>query len=86
MNDVVNGNTAQAIAQVFLSKNGPILGGILGIITLVGMYYVIDGNYRLSSKTENGGFSFEPAQSKDGNAVVEVEVNSEAATEEAVNG
>lgn len=50
------------------------------------MYYVIDGNYRFSSKTENGGFSFEPAQSKDGNAVVEVEVNSEAATEEAVNG
>jgi len=70
MNNGVNGNAAQSIAQVFSGKNGPILGGIIGIITLVGMYYVIDGNYKLSAKTENGGFSFEPAQSGNGNDAV----------------
>ena len=86
MKNVVNGNAAQAIAQVFSSKNGPILGGILGIITLVGMYYMIDGNYRLSAKTEKGGFSFEPAQSKDENTEVQVVTSNEVAVEESVNG
>ena len=38
MNNVVNGNAIEAVANVFAGKNGPVLGGILGILGLVGSH------------------------------------------------
>lgn len=48
MNNVVNGNAIEAVANVFAGKNGPVLGGILGILGLVGIHYLVNGNYRLA--------------------------------------
>lgn len=61
MNNVVNGNAVEAVANVFAGKNGPVLGGILGILGLVGIHYFVNGNYRLAGTTEHGSFTFEPA-------------------------
>lgn len=80
MNNVVNSNAAQSLAQVFSGKNGPIFGGIIGIVTLVGMYYVIDGNYKFSRETEHGGFTFEPAGNQ---TTIQEEVEKTVNTEEA---
>ena len=63
MNNNVETNIANAIIQVMGGKNGPIIAGILGIVGLVGTYYVVNENYKLAGTVGNKGFSLEPANS-----------------------
>lgn len=78
MNNGVNGNAIEAVAQVFAGKNGPVLGGILGILGLVGIHYLVNGNYRLAGATDYGSFTFEPAQSHKKEITINDEENSSA--------
>ena len=70
MNNNVEVNTANAIAQVMGGKNGPIIAGILGIVSLVGMYYVVSENYKFSGTVGNKGFSLEPANTIQSDEIV----------------
>ena len=76
MNNVVNGNAIEAVANVFAGKNGPVLGG------LVGIHYLVNGNYRLAGTTEHGGFTFEPATNATTPEVIDAD---EPPAEEAVD-
>ena len=82
MNNVLNGNAIEAVANVFAGKNGPVLGGILGILGLVGIHYLVNGNYRLAGTTEHGGFTFEPATNATTPEVIDAD---EPPAEEAVD-
>lgn len=79
MNGIVETNGLAAVAQVFSGKNGPILGGILGIVSLVGMYYLVNSEYRLAGTTGQGGFTIEPAYAKEpeNTIIEETEINEE---------
>ena len=77
MNDIVETNGFATVAQIFSGKNGPILGGILGIVGLVGMYYLVNSEYRFAGTTSNGGFTIEPAYTKTPENTVEVSESNE---------
>lgn len=61
MTNTNNQNNSTNMADVFTGQNGPVLGGILGIIFLVGIHYVITGDYRLSVKSGEKSIDLMPA-------------------------
>ena len=63
MNNVQN--KAEGIAQIVTGENGPVLGGILGIIFLVGIHYVTKGNYKFSAQSGENSISLQPVNLKD---------------------
>lgn len=70
MNNNVETNAVDVIVQVLGGKNGPIIAGILGIVSLVGLYYVVNENYKLSGTVGNKGFSLEPTDNLKKDAIV----------------
>ncbi len=62
MNNLDFGTAIESITQVFAGKNGPVLGGIIGIVSLVCFHSIANSNCRIAGGTDRVSISIDPAE------------------------
>ena len=62
MNNLEFGTAMESITQVFAGKNGPVLGGIIGIVSLVCIHGIANSNCRIAGGTDRVSISIDPVK------------------------